>query len=318
MEAHEALCLLKDVAIQLGKTPSRREFFVYSQGRLSEHMMTKLFGTFSAMLQAAGLDPVRPKKIDKHIFDVSIENHLSQYKEDEHLNKIELIEYKKTLFIPDTHFPFGHKKTLQFIYDFAKEHQPEIIVQVGDLYDMYSHTKFPRSHNVFMPKEEQQLARAQAEEMWRLLKDICADAKCYQLLGNHDVRPLKRVLEAYPEAEDWIKRMVGEMMSFENVETVLDPRDELMLPGDVMVIHGYKSKLGEHRDHALYSAVCGHQHVGGVVYRQLRGRTLWELNCGLAGDPEAKGLSYTPQKLTRWTLGFGWLDKYGPRFIPLR
>jgi hypothetical protein len=138
----------------------------------------------------------------------------------------------------------------------------------------------------------------------------------YQICGNHDARPLKRILEVYPEAEDWVKKMFAEMMTFPGVETILDTRQELVLPGDVMVIHGYKSKLGEHRDHMLFNAVCGHQHTGGVVYKNLRGRTLWELNAGLAGDPEAKGLTYTPQRITSWTLGFGWLDEYGPRFIP--
>ena len=112
--------------------------------------------------------------------------------------------------------------------------------------------------------------------------------------------------------------MFADMMSFDGVETILDSRQELMLPGDVMVVHGYKSKIGEHRDHALYNAVCGHQHTGGVVYRQIRGRVLWELNAGLAGDPEAKGLTYGAQKINSWTLGFGFLDEYGPRFIPLR
>jgi hypothetical protein len=42
---------------------------------------------------------------------------------------------------------------------------------------------------------------------------------------------------------------------------------------------------------------------------------LFELNSGLAGDPEAKGLTYTPQKITVWTPGFGAINKYGPQFV---
>ena len=89
-----------------------------------------------------------------------------------------------------------------------------------------------------------------------------------------------------------------------------------MLPGEVAVIHGYKSQIGQHRDALMYNVVAGHLHRGGVAFRSIRGRTLWELNCGLAGDPESKGLSYTPSRITDWTLGWGFLDLYGPRFIP--
>jgi hypothetical protein len=65
----------------------------------------------------------------------------------------------------------------------------------------------------------------------------------------------------------------------------------------------------------LMSCAVGHSHVGGVAYRSIQGKVLFELNAGLLGDPEAKGLSYTPQKLTRWTLGWGFIDQLGPRFI---
>jgi hypothetical protein len=119
-----------------------------------------------------------------------------------------------------------------------------------------------------------------------------------------------------PSGEDWIERMLTEMMSFPGVETLPNYRDELMLPGDVMVHHGYRSRLGDHRNYTLHNFVCGHTHVGGVVYRQLRGQVLWELNAGLIGDQNSKGLSYTSQRATGWTPGWGWLDQYGPRFIP--
>jgi hypothetical protein len=107
-------------------------------------------------------------------------------------------------------------------------------------------------------------------------------------------------------------------MTFEGVKTLHDPREELKLPGNVDVIHGYLGRLGDHRNYTLTNVVHGHTHTGGVVFRQVAGRVLWELDCGLAGDMESKALSYTPQKSTKHTLGWGFLDEYGPRFIPLR
>jgi hypothetical protein len=284
-----------------------------------QYRLSKYFrGSLAVLCQAAGLEAPRrgQRKIDNSIFVRDLPTHLDEYKP----RPASLQEpYARAVFIPDTHFPFHSPRVLEAIYRFIEREQPAHVVQVGDLYDRYSHARFPRSHNVFTPEQEEASARAAAEEMWREVKKAAPKAQCVQLLGNHDARPLKQVLTAYPAAERWIERMLEESMTFEGVRTIMDPREELMLPGGVQVIHGYKSRLGEHRDHAMLSTVCGHQHVGGVVYRGLSGgRVIWELNVGLAGDPEAKGLSYTPQKITRWTLGFGFLDEYGPRFIPLR
>ncbi len=213
--------------------------------------------------------------------------------------------YPRTLFVPDVHFPFAHQQTLEKIYRFAEQEKPDIIIQVGDLYDAYSYAKFPKSSNVFTPREETNTARKMAETMWAELRKASPAAKCYQLRGNHDDRPLKRILEAYPSCEDWVEKMLAELMTFDGVETIYDSRQELMITADVAVIHGHRSQIGQHRDAFLYNGVAGHLHTAGVSYRQIHGRVLWELNVGLAGDPMSKGMSYMPSRIVKWTLGLG-------------
>lgn len=316
MDAHELVAAVKALALDLGRTPTRSEF--ESAVRGGRYQLTRLYRNYALLLQAAGLETYEERrsgrKIDNTVFQKNLEAHLDEY--EPRAPMIEREPYKRTLFVPDVHAPFAHLPTLEKIYRFAEREQPEIIVQVGDLKDRISHGRFPRSHNVFTPEQEEEMAHKQATEMWAELRRASPQARCIQLAGNHDLRPLKQALTNYPEAETWIKEGLKKSMTFDGVETILDQREELFLPGDVMVIHGHYGKLGDHRDFALMNAVVGHQHVGGVVYRQIRGRVLWELNCGLAGDPEAKGLSYTPQRIVKWTLGWGWLDEYGPRFIP--
>lgn len=316
IEAHQLVSSIKDIACQLGRTPSRDEFIAHSN--ISRHHITKHFQDYSALVIASGLDSVssnKQPKIDNSIFNVSLEKHLEEYQPKE-LSPTE--PWESTLFIGDAHHPFAHQKTLEAAYRFAALHKPKRIIQGGDLYDMYSHTKFPRSHNIFMPKEEHELSRSHAEKMWMELKNAAPDAECSQLWGNHDVRPLKRILEVYPSAEDWISQMLTSMMTFNGVTTMPSYREELFLPGNVQVIHGYKSKPGEHRDYSLMNSVNFHTHVGSVSYRNIHRHGIrWELNGGFVADPEGKGLTYTPQRVTSWTRGFGFLDEYGPRFIPM-
>lgn len=212
--------------------------------------------------------------------------------------------------------PYMHRGAFTRILDWLKDEGKSVtdIVQVGDLYDLFSFSKYPRSLNVGTPKDEILQGRAMAEEFWRLLQKRCPKATCYQLLGNHDERPAKRILEKAPELEALID--IKHLWEFKGVKTIHDPREELMLDG-IYFQHGFRSKLGDHAKFNQASTVCGHSHVGGVVFFPLRDKILFELNAGyLAGDEEP--MRYTRQSLTRWTHGFGIIDALGPRFVPIK
>lgn len=308
---HDLIRALRDLAIALGRTPTQAEFYKTLRG--AKYKVEKAFTTFSALVQASGLEPSHHSrvKLTNDIFKTDITNHLQRYEPKEKLRP----PVATIACISDIHWPFSNQKVLDRFYKYVGDNKPEYVILDGDAWDMYSHTKFPRSHNVFTPEDEEKMARKMNEDFWKEIKKVHPEAKCYQMLGNHDVRPLKRTMEVAPTIEHWLPRIFGALFTFPGVTTVLDPREELMLPGDIMIHHGYRGKLGDHRDFALYNAICGHTHRGGVVFREIRGATLWELNCGLAGDPLAKGLTYTPQRITGWTPGFGAVDEDGPRFI---
>lgn len=106
------------------------------------------------------------------------------------------------------------------------------------------------------------------------------------------------------------------LYTFPGVKLTVDPREELELDG-VFFHHGYITKLGGNRDFMNACSVTGHSHRAGVAFRTIwGGHQIWELNAGTLGDPQSKGLSYTPQKHHHQTLGLGWIDRFGPRFIP--
>jgi predicted phosphodiesterase len=223
---------------------------------------------------------------------------------------------KKVLIIGDTHFPFACIKTLQAIYKKAKEGKPDAIVQIGDLYDFYSASSFPRTHNLMTPLQEFEEARAGAEAMWKNLRAMAPKAHCYQLWGNHDVRPKKRVLEVIPTLEHFFNASLEEAMKFKGVSTLCDDRDELEMDG-IIYEHGYL-KFGAHMRQNLKPTWAGHSHLGGVLYEKLKsGKLLFEANAGYVGDPTSAALSYGRKRWNKWTKGMGWQDSEGPRFIPV-
>ncbi len=215
--------------------------------------------------------------------------------------------------IGDCHFPWVSAKGLKAVYEIAKKLEPTHIIQIGDLYDFFSFSKFPR-HQIITPKDELEQGYTGAHQMWLTLKAIAPKAKKYQLVGNHDERLLKRVTEALPEIESLIPW--DNLFNFKNVEFMGAERNELRIE-DLCFMHGFRTKLGDHAKHNSLSTITGHSHVGGCLYFRLGERILFELNAGYLGCERAPVFSYTKQRLfARWTLGCGVIDEYGPRFIP--
>jgi predicted phosphodiesterase len=315
MDQHEMLSALKTLASELGRTPTRGE--LSSRLRGFNYHLPRLFRNYALLLQAAGMETYnerrKPKPLGGEIFEVSIDERMASFQP---APSEQPKEYAPTLVIGDTHFPFASQRVLDTIYGWALKHQPKRIVQVGDLYDLYGMSKFPKSMNVYMPQEEQALGRKQAEAMWAELRKAAPQAECVQLKGNHDLRPMKQTLAHLPALEHVVSKYLDELMSFPGVTLISDERQEFVADG-VNYIHGYRSGLGAHREFMLANVVCGHTHLGGVTYRRIRGQTLWELNAGLVGDPESKAFSYTPQKTIPWTPGFGYIWPWGPQFIPV-
>jgi len=314
MDQHDLVSAVKALAVELGRTPTRVEFFARGA---SEHHLKSLFGGYSALLLAAGLDTYnerrKAKPLGNTMFKASVEQRVETF---EPAPVSDATIYTPTLVIGDTHFPFASQRVLDAIYEWALKHQPRRIIQMGDLYDMYSWSKFPKSVNMYTPGEEQELGRKQATAMWAELQKVVKGAELVQLKGNHDLRPMKQTLAHLPALEQVVSKYLDDLMTFPGVKLITDERQEYEADG-WLGIHGYMSGVGAHRDYTLCNVVSAHTHIGAVTYRRVRGRTLWELKAGLVGDAETKAFSYTPQRTVNWTPGFGYIWEWGPQFVPV-
>lgn len=222
----------------------------------------------------------------------------------------------RTLAIGDVHLPFANRRAILNVLKLARRLKPTRILQLGDLFDLYSFSRFARSPNLMTPAQEVRRGRQQAEELWAELRRASGSkVECFQLIGNHDERIAKRAAEAVPELERFLSH-VAHLWQFDGVTTQPSERHELILDG-VVYMHGHR-RHGEHVRYNLMSTVVGHSHVGGVVFHRQRNKTLFELNAGYLGSSSALPMSYGRQKqFSRWTTGVGLIGDDGPRFIPL-
>src|SRR3954470_21332053 len=122
------------------------------------------------------------------------------------------------LCVGDTHFPFARRKSISAVIALAKLLKPNVIVQLGDLYDMYSYSRFARSYNLLTPAQEIKKGRQQASEFWREIRAASPKADCYGLIGNHDSRVLKKAMGLLPELEHFLDG-ISNFWQFDGVTT---------------------------------------------------------------------------------------------------
>lgn len=311
---HNLVAKLKEIAIELRRAPTYPEFIEMSG--CSHHSIKKYYRNYSILCNSAGLIPYQERRKmpgNDVLFRADIEEVLKKYIPERIL---ETPKFPKVLICGDYHAPFQSNYAVAKVLEFAKEFNPDYVIQMGDAYDFLAHSKFPRSHNFYNAKQEEELARAELERFWKCVQIAAPNAKCVQIVGNHDLRPLKRVLETAPNFEHWAEEKWRQLMTFEGVETKYDHREEFEVAG-ILFTHGFLHSEGRHRDYFMQNVVIGHLHKLWVQYRKVRGQTIWEMSCGFLGDPESKALGYTPSKKANMQLGFALIDQFGPRVIHL-
>lgn len=228
---------------------------------------------------------------------------------------------KTALILGDSHLPYGEESVLSQAISLVKALKPYYVIQIGDLYDFYFHSSYPKKLLDITPSEEYEAGREEAEKMWKTINKVSPHSKCFQLKGNHDDRPYKRLMETHPELMLIAGKGFKEMFTFKGVETIHDSTEELHLQtvqGKVLFHHGHRAQLGDHLIYNQTSTVVGHSHQGGVVFKQYSDELKFELNCGYSGDPSQGPLKYGKQQKKYWTHGCGVIDTLGPRFVPLK
>jgi UDP-2,3-diacylglucosamine pyrophosphatase LpxH len=138
------------------------------------------------------------------------------------------VKVTKVFIISDTHFPFHQPEALENIIESIKQERPTHVVQIGDLLDQYVFSKYTKSPEI-TPEMDVMAGVSWAQAMWKRIKAVAPKAKCYQLLGNHDMRLAKRISERLPELANVVDYM--KFYKFSGVTTMKSDRDYLKIGG---------------------------------------------------------------------------------------
>lgn len=220
----------------------------------------------------------------------------------------------KIVAIPDLHFPFVDKVKLAEAVRITNKFNPEAVIQLGDLYDQISFSKYARdvSEINLTPAKEAELGRGMAEVFWNSLKK--RNRTLLQITdANHDVRIVKRMNERAPEASFIAKEWLRHQLTFDGVKCV---ESEYCLDG-IMFMHGHK-KAGTHAPYNQMNTVTGHTHTAGIKYFSNIFGNYWEANSGWLGDKSSPVFSYREQsKIDGTQHGLLLIEDGNPQFWSL-
>lgn len=310
---------LRRIAHELGRPPKRDELSQHTT-LITRHDIEKHFGIYTEALKAAGLDKKSERQETKARVDKFFQrgaNDIVQAVEAirrKYPRQSEIPGYVPTVFIPDLHCPWWSEAGICELYLWLERLKPKRVITLGDSYDMFAFSSFPKSGLKYTPDEELNVARSQLESMWKTIHKILPNAECHAILGNHSIRPMKSLIQS---GMGHLERFMDfkTLFEFDGVITHHDSRSPLVLE-NVSVIHGYLSGMGKHRTVFNTHIVHGHTHSLNLTQHNVAGKLLWEMSCGYLGDPAAKCFNYTAMKETGWRRGIGYLSELGPILIP--
>lgn len=197
----------------------------------------------------------------------------------------------RVLAVGDLHAPFDHPNYLRFLKEVRREYRTNDTIFIGDVLDQYALSRFGRDPDSRGSQSEWEKARE------HIKKYHSEFPNSKWVLGNHDLRGLKRVTEGnVPEA--WLKD-ITEIYGVPSWETsykfVIDGVDYVHGEGagGLSGWQNFPLKLSN-------SVVFGHYHsIFGTRYHRSPNGQLFAAATGCGVDEEAYAFRYakfTPQR----------------------
>lgn len=235
--------------------------------------------------------------------------------------KVKCRKNDRIFVIPDMHAPFILPSTISRVLQLVREIKPDLVIQVGDMYDAYTFSRFVGSRDLITPRQEMIRGKAILKKFWKDLQTIVPKAKCLHISGNHEYRLVKNLQSKAPEYEDLLVEPISQLTEFKNVTSLKSSKDELEVightVGSMIFIHGWSTNKSFHVKYFLQSVVHGHSHSPSLEYVRHKNKTLFEMDCGFLGNPDALPFQYRSTRTSKWAPGVGLIDSYGPRVILL-
>lgn len=205
------------------------------------------------------------------------------------------VKMKTALVLPDMHVPYHDERALQLVYKYIQYKKPNVIIQLGDFYDMYSLSKYDKDPSRIDSLQEEIDVGSQ---IWKNFKKLSPKSKLIMLEGNHE-RRLHKYLMKNPEMHSLNALKIENLLGLKELGVEFYHSEQTYhINKNLVVTHGAVDdgcKLSQHSGYSAkntldkwgnISGIMGHGHRVGMSNRTLSdGSVIQWVEAGHLCDP---------------------------------
>lgn len=219
------------------------------------------------------------------------------------------------LVIGDLHGNCMHPEAVKFLSDIKKVHKPELVVQVGDLWDGYNFSRYLQDPDTPNAEAEIESTIEALSPLYKLFPEMRI---CY---GNHDLRHLKKALDLKIPSSLFrsVKDILGcpEGWQFSDYWQYEDED-----AGPILFHHGEYyggPNLANMLQTLRTNHIIGHIHSEGghILYQNNGLNTVWAANAGCLIDLESYAFRYAKKSRYKGVNGALLVIDGSPFFLPM-
>lgn len=218
----------------------------------------------------------------------------------------------KYLVVSDTHFPYGHPDTFEFLRDIFSLH-PNIthVIHVGDYVDQYAFSGWDKDPDMVHASSELEAARKDVAAF----EELCGKRPILVTVGNHCMRIYRKAVGAgIPRSCLLSLNEIYDSRAEFYDEIVIKRKDE----ANIIVHHHGSNNLETTALGRGANLICGHLHYSHYVrYNSTPDHLLWSLQCACLIDKHSLAFAYSKAPVKRPIIGAAIVEFGKPWPIPM-
>lgn len=312
---HELIVNYREVAQDLGRSPSRDEYLSHPARKFSKNQILEYFGSWMQLMRAAGSTPspqARDSKRDPYKLREQYYEHLKREIERLRTDPLVHAPAKRLLAIGDCHAPFMHQDYPRFLIALHEKYDFDRVVCVGDEVDHHALSFHDSDPDLPSAGPELRAAIAMLKPLYEAfpVMDIAESnhGSMVYRKGKHHGVP-RQVLKSYHE----------QLECPSTWRWHFEIKVELSNGRTCLVHHSYGANAVAQSQKRAMSVIFGHDHTKqGVAHWGNVDQEYFAMHVGCGIDDRSLAFAYNKNTVERPRLGAGLVIEGEPIVAAMR
>jgi hypothetical protein len=215
------------------------------------------------------------------------------------------------LVISDTHFPYCHKDTLDFLKALKDEYKPDRVIHIGDEIDGHSISFHNHDPDLLSPSDEFQQAIVHLKSLYKLFPKVDVIESNHGSLVYRKGKALGLPRNVFKSYREILEAPKGWRWHFDLTITLSDRTKAYFC-------HGKTASFGKLSQSMAMNTIQGHYHERfEIFYWASPSGLYWDMRVGCLINDKSLAFNYNNTNLKRPLIGTGMIIDGQPKLFPM-